>query len=79
MMPALIAWTSSPIPGDKNHCRHIGEPRNVDFVLPHPDRLDQDRVVTRGIEKKRQISRRRRQSAELSSGRHRRMNTSGSA
>ena len=50
MMPALMACTSSPIPGTSTTTVTSRDPRDIHFVLAHADCLHHHDVAARGIE-----------------------------
>ena len=71
IIPALIACTSSPMPGTSTTTVTSAKRRNLDFVLPHADGLDQYQIVSGCIEQQRQFERRRGQAAHAPARRHR--------
>ena len=70
MMPALIACTSSPVPGTSTTSGDVRRLRDVDFVLTDTDGLDEDHVLAGGGEDDGRIAGRARQSAQLTARRH---------
>ena len=57
MMPALIACTSSPMPGTSTTTITCATGRNLHFVLTHADRLDDHVIAARGVHQVRQVRR----------------------
>ncbi len=70
MIPALSAWTSSPLPGATSHDRDVRRADDLDFVLANAHGLDEDDVLPRGVEGKRNVARGARQSAKVAARRH---------
>ena len=73
MIPALRAWIESPDPGIGHEHDDVGDTGDLDLCLPHPDRLDDDDILARGVEKQHRLQRRlgqarRRAPASPSSG-----------
>ena len=71
MMPALIACTSSPMPGTSTTTVTCASARDLDFVLAHADGFDQHYVRARGVEQRHQIRGGARQSAQRAARGHR--------
>ncbi len=57
MMPALIACTSSPMPGTSTTTVTCARRGDLHFVLPHADGFDEDEVPARGVQQARQVRR----------------------
>ncbi len=55
MMPALMAWTSSPMPGTSTTTVTCATRGDFDFVLPDADGLDEDVVAAGGVHQARQV------------------------
>jgi hypothetical protein len=50
MMPALMAWMSSPMPGTSTTTVRLHRAHDLDFVLPDADGLDEHDVEAGGVE-----------------------------
>ena len=51
-MPALIAWTSSPMPGTVTITTRLRRAHDIDLGLARADRLDDDGVEAGGVERR---------------------------
>src|ERR1019366_8046910 len=60
-----------PHAGRQDDDAALREPEDLDLVLAHAHRLDEDHVVPRGVEHVHGVGRRARQSAEMAARRHR--------
>ncbi len=65
MMPALMACTSSPMPGTSTTTVDIREFRHFHFILAHADRFDQNHVLAGGIQQQRHVGSGSGQPAEM--------------
>ena len=68
MMPALIACTSSPVPGTSTTTVDVSGPGHVHFVLSDADGLDQHDVEAGRVEHERRVAGRPRQPAQMAAG-----------
>ena len=66
-----MAWMSSPMPGVRTTTHALGEAEDLDLVLAHADRLDEDLVEARRVEDVDGVGRGARETAEMAARRHR--------
>ena len=70
MMPALIACTSSPMPGTSTTTVTCARRGDLDFVLTHADGFDEHVVFAGGVHQQRQVGGGARQAAEAAARGH---------